>query len=177
MKIKLPNGVEITLDGVDEIAAAIPALRVLTGNTVIEDGDDISEDIATSPYIKRGPTRQRTLNPPVPAGRWPDLIYMTTEWMETLAVIRQYPEGLSSEEVGVGMGLDPTIASGRVNRLRRATPLIKEIDGKYRLTVIGADDSMRFEIAHNPSVKNKRLGWDRFMAIPLPDGRHKRRRS
>jgi hypothetical protein len=184
MKIKLPNGVEVTLDGVDEITAALPALRMLTGQSgiesspqIIDDGVDIGDHPAMSSHVKRGPTQNRTLNPPVPSGRWPDLIYMTREWMETFTVLRQYPEGLTSEEIGIGMGLNQDIASGRVNRLRRGTPLVEEIGGKYRTTVIGADDSMRFEIAHNPSVKNKRLGWDRFMAVPLPDGRHKRRRS
>lgn len=184
MKIKLPNGVEVTLDGVDEIIAALPALRILTGDTatepspqIVRGGSDIGDRFTPSTHVKRGPTQNRTLNPPTPAGRWPDLIWMTEEWMETLNVLRQYPDGLTSEEIGVGMGLGVDNASGRVNRLRKATPLVEEIGGKYRLTVIGADDSMRFEIAHNPSAKNKRLGWDRFMAIPLPDGRHKRRRS
>lgn len=184
MKIKLPNGVEVTLDGVDEITAALPALRILTGHTVtgpgspqvVESVSDTSEDISPSSHATRGPTQNRTQNPPVPAGRWPDLIYMTEEWLETLSVIRQYPEGLTSEEIGIGMGMGADLASGRVNRLRRATPLVEEIGGRYRMTEIGADESMRFEIAHNPSPKNKRLGWDRFMAVPLADGRHKRRR-
>lgn len=181
MKIKLPNGVEVTLDGVEEITAALPALRILTGHTpaspqVIENGFDIGEDAPRLNHATRGPTQNRTQNPPTPAGRWPDLIYMTKEWLETLSVIRQYPEGLTSEEIGIGMGLAADIASGRVNRLRKATPLVEEIDGRYRMTVIGADDSMRFEIVHNPSPKNKRIGWDRFMAVPLSDGRHKRRR-
>jgi hypothetical protein len=183
MKIKLPNGVEVTLEGVDEITATLPALQILTGGGSIESSPritDNSSDIGDRPvpptHVRRGPTQNRTLNPPTPGGRWPDLIYMTKEWIETLILLRQYPEGITSEEIGIGMGLDQSLASGRVNRLRRATPLVEEIGGKYRVTMIGADDSVRIEVAHNPSVKNKRLGWDRFMAIPLPDGRHKRRR-
>lgn len=136
------------------------------------------ESQALLPLItgKRGPTRNPTLNPPTPAGRWPDLIYLTQEMHETFRLLRQYPEGLSSEEIGVGMDTDTQKASGRVNRLRGSTPLIEEVQGRYRMTVIGADDSLKIEHAVNPSPRNKKLGWDRFMARPLKDGRRKRRR-
>lgn len=204
IKITASNGNSIELEGVDQIPAVIPLVNVLLGNgndirtvTVAEQllsamtapaiapeivGDEIDEDEDENIHAltrsgKRGPTRRRTLNPPTPAGRWPDLLYLTTEMEEVVHLLRQYPEGLTSEEIGIGLGIDKSIASGRVNRLRDCTPLVELIpDGKYRLNVIGSDLTLRFERAVNPSPKNKKLGWDRFMARPLRDGRHKKHR-
>lgn len=151
----------------------LAAPLVLDVPEIVEDENEAFLPLITG---KRGPTKTRTLNPPTPAGRWPDLIYLTQEMHDTFMLIRQYPEGLTSEEIGAGMGTDTQKASGRVNRLRGSTPLIEEIQGSYRMTVIGADDSLKIEHAANPSAKNKKLGWDRFMARPLKDGRRKRRR-
>jgi hypothetical protein len=171
MKITFPNGVTVELTGVEEIMAAMPAVASLAGQPEPQP-TPVPESVTST----NGHRRRQTPNPPVPEGRWPDLIFLTEAWNETYQLLRQYPEGLTSEELGVGMGVETDIASGRAMRIRDASPLIEMTEGVHRLTQIGADPTLRVEIHHNPSPANKKLGWDRFMARPLRDGRHRKRR-
>lgn len=180
MKITFPNGVTVELTGVEEIVAAMPAVAALAGQAdhqPVPQPAPVLVPEPSPPVMTNGHrSHRRTPNPPVPSGRWPDLIYLTEAWNETYQLLRQYPEGLTSEELGVGMGIEMDIASGRAMRLRDATPLIEMIGGVHRLSQIGADPTLRVEIHQNPSPVNKKIGWDRFMARPLRDGLHKKRR-
>jgi hypothetical protein len=187
MKITLLNGIVVELNGVDEIAAVLPVwLPLMNGHTEHRSAEQIIDIEAESviedgtpeqPEHHRRSRRRATPNPPAPEGRWPDLIYLTETMLETYRTLAKYPEeGLTSEELAIETNTDPSIASGRAMRLREATPLIEMVGGCHRLTNIGRDPGLRIVIAHNPSPKNKGLGWDRFMAHPLRDGRHKKRR-
>jgi len=195
IRFKMTNGTIVEIDSGEELSApimnAILGTQVtfpLTNATTIapaatgvddeaeadHDGEKIAVFAKTG---KRGRTRIHTQNPPVPAGRWPDLFYITKEGLETVNLLREYPEGLTGDEITIGLGLTGNLGAGRVARLRRFSPLVSvNNDNVYRLTMIGADLSLKFEIAVNPSPKNKKIGWDRFMARELPSGRHQRRR-
>lgn len=187
MKITLRDGTIVELNGVEEIAAVLPVwLPLMNGHigqrpagqvTDIGAESVIEEEAIEHPVQRRRPYRRETLNPPAPEGRWPDLIYLTETMRDTYWTLAKYPdEGLTSEELAIETDTDPSISSGRAMRLREATPLIEMVGGRHRLTNIGRDPGLRIVIAHNPSPKNKGLGWDRFVAHPLRDGRHKKRR-
>ena len=189
MKITLRNGIVVELDGVDEIAAVLPVwLPLMNGHTGEHSAEQIidieaesvieDDEITARPAQRRQQRHRRTTpNPPAPEGRWPDLIYLTEGMRDTYRTLAKYPgEGLTSEELAIETGADHSIASGRAMRLRRSTPLIEMVGDHYRLTNIGLDPGLRIVIDKIPSPKNKGLGWDRFMARPLRDGRHKNRR-
>lgn len=167
----------VTTDLGDATMAAMTAPVLPVAPEIVGDeiDDEADEEDAMPLYLKpsrhrRNHTRNWTLNPPVPSGRWPSTIYLSKEMAETFTLLRAYPEGLTSEEIGIGLGLNQMIASGRVNRLRDVTPLVELIGKKYRMSMIGADLSLRIEVARYPSAKNKKAGWQKFVARPLPDG-------
>lgn len=191
MKIKLPNGIEVTLEGVDEITAAMPALQMLTGHTVVappvlavvpaiteDEMEDFEDDEAMLEMGLIGArTRVRVPNPPAPEGRWPDLIYLTDAWNQVYSLLKEYPEGMTSEEMAILLESDKSIVSGWSMRLRDATPLIMLKGRKHLLTEIGSDPTLTVKINNaNPGKMNKMLGWQRFTARSLRDGRRKRRR-
>lgn len=191
MKITTNDGVTTTTHefrDIDEYRAYLRIQAELRGQMVVatapviepeivgdedEDEDDEFEDLKV--FTKRR-HRNVTPNPPAPAGRWPDLIYLTEAWNEVFELLRAYPEGLTSEELGYGMGIPLDIASGRAMRLREATPLIRMEGNRHLLTEIGADLPLRVMLTQNPGRRNKQLGWERFMALPLRDGSRRKRR-
>jgi hypothetical protein len=173
--------VTVELTGIEEISAALPAVAALAGQPVPEmahRAPTAPDPEPATPVASNGQYSQRrtTPNPPMPEGRWPDLIFLTEAWNETYQLLRQYPEGLTAEELGIGMGITTDIASGRAMRLRDGSPLVELVDGVHRMTPIGADPTLRVKIHQNPSPVNKKMGWDRFMARPLRDGLHRKRR-
>lgn len=194
MKITLTNGVVVELSGIDEITAVLPTLPGLGAMTApapeIEvpahlDSPDDDEDeeakaaaseilVALTKPVHRKPRRVAVPNPPVPAGRWPDTIYLTEEWKQVLDLLRAYhPQPLSSEELGQGLGLTRNVASGWVSRMRAKTPLVALVGGSFQLTEIGQDESLTIEVVAKPSSYNTKRGWNRFTARTLPNGKHR----
>lgn len=192
MKITLTNGVIVELSGIDEITAVLPTLPGLGAMTApapeievpahLDSPDDDEDEEAkaaaseiltalTKPASRRV-RRDRIPNPPAPSGRWPEMIFLTEDWKKVLDALRSYhPERLSSEELAIELGIEHSIASGWVGRMRSRTPLVALVDGKFGLTEIGQDTKIAIQIADKPSIHNAKRGWNRFTARALPDGR------
>jgi hypothetical protein len=182
METQMTTPVEIGSLGVMfRSAMTAPAVAPeIVGDEIDDEAENDEEDESVLAYHKktgkRGPTRIKSVNPPAPAGRWPDLFYITAEGWETVELLRKHPAGLTSKQVDQILGLTHTVGSGRLNALMRITPMVERFGNAYRLSVIGRDTSLQFELDERPSPRNKNLGWDRFMAIPLRDGRQSRRK-
>lgn len=191
IRFKLANGTVIEMDNVEEVPGTL--INAMLGNPVTVPVQVSSEPAPSMPVIpnhiddesmpemtngkSKRTSRPRLPNPPVPEGRWPDLIYLTTVWNNAYEVLKYNPDGLTAEEMAMLMEASPLQVAGWMHRFREATPLAELIGKVYRLTAIGKDTSLRVEIAdHNPGRLNKALGWQRFMALPLRDGSGRRKR-
>lgn len=141
--------------------------------------DDAGEATTNGLVAVTGPRRKRpkriyTPNPPAPPGRWPELIHLTQAMKDVLDCLRRYPnDALNYRELAIEMDITEILASQRAGALFRLSPLVMRDPEGYRLTEIGRDRSLQFSIVAYPSALNKKLGWDRFMALPLPGGAHR----
>lgn len=147
------------------------------------EADDNEEDLECFHEDAVSGTRKRKVrhipqNPPPPPGRWPDIFYITPECWEVVELLREHPVGLTSNQVEEALKLNRTVGSGRLNTLMTTTPLVEKMGTIYRLSIIGRDKTLKLDLSKlRPSPTNKGLGWDRFMAEPLPDGKQVNRRK
>lgn len=164
----------------DQMGLTDVVFSLISGRSAESERDDDADEAEMSaPIAVTGPRRKRpkriyTPNPPPPPGRWPELIYLTQAMKDVLDCLRRYPnDALNYRELAIEMNIAEILASQRAGALFRLSPLVMRDTEGYRLTEIGKDQSLRFSIVAYPSAFNKKLGWDRFMALPLPGGPHR----
>jgi len=189
MRITFPNGMIAELSGVDE-HSAVPTLSALSGAGISLSDPQPDEEESPSAVVEHvsdmvvsvndGHRRTRVMipNPPIPKSSWPNKFYITTSGLTVIEALRDHhPEGLDYEKLGAQLGVSASKASSRANGLRRISPLVALVAGRYQLTEIGQDRSLLLIETRLPSHKNRDLGWQRFVALTLSDGRQRQDRT
>lgn len=161
-------------------APTLPVAPEIVGDEIDDEADSDDDDDMVLSFHKSGRRKVRHIpqNPPPPPGRWPDIFYITPECWEVVELLREHPVGLTSNQVEEMLKLNHTVGSSRLNTLMTVTPLVEKMGTIYRLSIIGRDKTLKLDLSKlRPSPTNKGLGWDRFMAEPLPDGKQLNRRK
>lgn len=181
----LGSQVTIPVDIPIDTAPTLPVAPEIVGDEIDDEAEEDGDDEMMLSFHKHDVSdnhkrrvRHIPQNPPTPPGRWPDIFYITPECWEVVELLREHPVGLTSNQIEEMLKLNRTVGSGRLNTLMTVTPLIEKMGIIYRLSIIGRDKTLKLDLSKlRPSPINKGLGWDRFMAEPLPDGRHAHKRK
>jgi hypothetical protein len=165
MKIELPNGMTIHLEGGEEIAAVVPWLmpgdpapapRATTEEEAIDPGQEIS--LFT--------IREMEEAAPAARRRRPTSVHLTDEEAQALRHLRENPEGITTAALAQTLGKAVNVTAAIVWRLRTkrpstdtTTPLVNKVsNGRHRVTALGR--SVKIMVTERPALENRKLGWE-----------------
>lgn len=162
MKITFPNGVTVEIDGVEEIAAAMPSLAALANQAVLP------ETTAPEKVTVRRPTPVALPEPEqtAPASRVrPRSMYVTEIEATVMRVVRQFPEGITSQDIADLLERDVQQVMSALWRLGSQRPTKDSVDrllvrisgNRVRATPLGA--KVKLLTSQRPNYVNPGLGW------------------
>jgi hypothetical protein len=158
MKITLPNGVTVELTGVEEITAALPSLAGLSIPVPSPAPVTVHrpEPITPEPEKAETATASRVR---------PKSMYVTEIEAVVMRVVRQFPEGITSQDIADLLDRDVQQVMSALYRLSSQRPfrdsadrLLVRISGnRVRATALGA--KVKLLTSQRPNYVNPGLGW------------------
>jgi len=161
MKITFPNGVTVEITGVEEITAALPAVAGLAGQVpapettlfplpetvTVHRPDPVVTDTAT---VHRARPRQ---------------MYVTDIEATVMRVLKQFPDGITAEEIAALLDREVQQISSALWRLRTQRPfkgsldvlLVKSSNDRFLATPLGM--KVKLLVSLRPNYVNPGAGW------------------
>ena len=165
MKITFPNGVMVEINGVEEITAALPAVAGLANQTP-------SPETTLFPLPEKVTVRRPApvdLPEPekiAPTSRVrPKSMYVTEIEATVMRVVRQFPEGITSQDIADLLERDVQQVMSALWRLGSQRPTKDSVDrllvrisgNRVRATQLGA--KVKLLTSQRPNYVNPGLGW------------------
>lgn len=168
MRIIFPNGVTVEINGVEEIAAAMPAVAALANQvpSPVTTLFPMPETITVHRTEPIAPQPEVAEPSPVTINRVrPKSMYVTDVEAAVMRVVRQFPEGITAQEVADLLDRDFSQVMSALWRIRTQRPfrdspdalLVKISNNRVRATPMGA--KIKILTSQRPNYVNPDLGW------------------
>ena len=112
----------------------------------------------------------RNMTPTAPRRRGPSKCYLSAKEHEVMGVLLEHPNGITSEDVAILLGVTRSAASSTLNRIRVLRPhekgptdlLVRRIPGHlYRITELGLELTYGVASPRMTPKRNWDAGWGR----------------